>query len=38
VGLDGRRGGEEMGVKGGEIIIRIYYVRKISISIKGKLK
>jgi hypothetical protein len=26
---DGRGGGEELGVEGGETIIRIYYMRKI---------
>lgn len=34
--MDGRRGGDPDIVKGGETIIRIYYVRETSYSIKRK--
>jgi hypothetical protein len=37
VGLDGRRDGEELGViKGGETVIGIHYMRKITIFSKRK--
>lgn len=36
--LDRRGGGEKLGIKGGEeTVIRIYYLRKNIISVRGKI-